>query len=345
MFTFYEYDKKEKWNEIVKSFHNYDVFYLYEYVEAFMKENCSYGKPVLILYENGKERAINVVFKRDISEDLHFLGKLEKGKFYDLCSPYGYGGFLGNVSDYELLLSEYTDFCQNNGFISEFVRFNLFSDYCKFFGGEVVPITHNIVRSLDGPIEDIWMDFKPKVRKNVKKAQKMGVVVKAESSGLLFSDFKRIYDGTMKRNNASEGFYFSNTFFETLNQMKENIMYFHAEYEGKIISTELVLYSNENAYSFLGGTDSDYYELRPNDLIKYEIIKWAKENGLNNFVLGGGYGEDDGIYKYKESFAPNGVCDFYIGRAIYNIGLYEDLVKMREPDLKKESGFFPLYRA
>ena len=88
-------------------------------------------------------------------------------------------------------------------------------------------------------------------------------------------------------------------------------------HEGKIISTELVIYGTENAYSYLGGTDRDYFDVRPNDYLKYEIIKWAKAKGLKNFVLGGGYGADDGIFQYKLCLAPHGEYDFYIGRSQY----------------------------
>ena len=58
---------KEKWNEVVRSFADYDVFYLNDYVQAFQLENPLNGEPVLIYYEKGTDRAMNVIFKRDIA--------------------------------------------------------------------------------------------------------------------------------------------------------------------------------------------------------------------------------------------------------------------------------------
>lgn len=129
--------------------------------------------------------------------------------------------------------------------------------------------------------------------------------------------------------------------------MRENIMYFHVLYENKIISTELVIYGAENAYSYLGGTNRDYFDLRPNDFLKYEIIKWAKEKGLKNFVLGGGYGADDGIFQYKTCLAPNGIVDFYIGRKVFDKSGYDKLTELRAKDNPDclSSGYFPKYRA
>jgi hypothetical protein len=333
-----------EWDQIVKSFDDYDVFYLSGYSKAFMKENEKNGVPILLLYENNSDRAINVVLKRDIATDERFDNKIDKACFYDLISPYGYGGFWGNVTDWSTLNKEYTDYCISKRYICEFVRFSLFSDYQKYYNGEVETRTHNVVRSLDMPIEEMWMDFKQKVRKNVKRANSFNLKVLVENDGSHLEDFLRIYYSTMKRTNAENDFYFSKRFFEDLNEMKDNVMYFYAVYEEQVVSTELVLFGSQNCYSYLGGTERDYFDMRPNDFLKYEIIKWAKNEGLKNYVLGGGYGSDDGIFQYKLCLAPKGSCDYFIGRRIFDENIYKRLVKMRNQKELNER-FFPLYRS
>ena len=108
----------------------------------------------------------------------------------------------------------------------------------------------------------------------------------------------------------------------------------------------MIIFGTENAYSYLGGTDRDYFDVRPNDFLKFEAIKWLKERGLKNFVLGGGYGADDGIFRYKKSLAPNGIVDFYIGKSIFDQELYDKLISKRRAcgEILEES-FFPVYRA
>ena len=125
------------------------------------------------------------------------------------------------------------------------------------------------------------------------------------------NDFLRIYYGTMERSNAEKKFYFKKQFFETL-MLSDNAVMLHVRFNDKIISTELVIFGAENCYSYLGGTESEFFYTRANDFLKFEIIKWAKEKGLKNFVLGGGYGSDDGIFQYKMNLAPHGIRDFYI---------------------------------
>ena len=157
-------------------------------------------------------------------------------------------------------------------------------------------------------------------------------------------DFLRIYYSTMNRADAESEYYFSTEFYNNLNKMRDNLMYFYTVYKGKIISTELVVYGSENCYSYLGGTDREYFNTRPNDFLKFEIIKWAKRKGLRNFVLGGGYGADDGIFQYKQYLAPHGVVDFYIGRKIFDKFSYDKLTDLRSGDQLDET-YFPLYRS
>lgn len=337
-------DEVDKWDSIVKSFDNYDVNYLSQYSKAF--GDIGEGEPLLFYYENGNTKAMNVVMKRDIALSDEFRGKLQLNEWFDVSTPYGYGGFWIEGEDYTTLDKEYEAYCKKNGFISEFVRFHLFSKYRETFNGTVESHANNVVRSLELDIDEMLMDFEHKVRKNLKKANRAGLEIEIDETGSRIEEFLNIYYGTMDRNDAKSNFYFPETFFRNINEMIDNYVYVHVLYEDKVISTELVLYGKENSYSFLGGTKSDYFNLRPNDFLKFEIIKWAKTKGLKRFILGGGYGEDDGIFRYKKSFAPNGIHKFYIGKRAFNIDKYNELMDIRNRDFNfdHETKYFPQYR-
>lgn len=238
----------------------------------------------------------------------------------------------------------YTEYCVENHYVCEFVRFDLFTDYHEYYDGKVETRTHNVVRSLEIPLDKMWKEFKPKVRKNVKRANKYNLEIIIEATDEHIKDFLHIYYSTMDRTDAEGEYYFSKQFYEYLNEMKDNVMYFYVVYEGKIISTELVIYGTENCYSYLGGTDREYFDVRPNDYLKYKIIEWAKMKGLKNYVLGGGYGADDGIFQYKRCLAPHGIVDYYVGRKIFNRRSYDSLVALRSGEELNEK-YFPLYRS
>ena len=97
----------------------------------------------------------------------------------------------------------------------------------------------------------------------------------------------------------------------------------------------------------------DYFEKRPNDLLKSELIKWARTNEIKYFVLGGGYGSEDGIFRYKKAFFPNDVVDFNTGRWVINNQLYSEILIEAKAKYEAENGvseefnekdFFPAYR-
>ena len=113
----YSIEDQAKWDTVVRSFSDYDVFYLSGYSKAFMEEHPKNGVPFLLLYVEGEDRAINVVFRRDVGLDEKLSMKVETGKYYDLITPYGYGGFWGNVSDWPKLNKAYKEYCVKNHYV------------------------------------------------------------------------------------------------------------------------------------------------------------------------------------------------------------------------------------
>lgn len=334
----------EKWDNIVKSFNTYDVHYMSNFVKAFQKRGD--GQPRLIYYNDGKTKAINVLLIRDIAKCDLFMGKLPENEYFDISTPYGYGGFWFEGDGHKDVLDAYDKYCNQKGFVSEFVRFHLMSGYERHYRGTVESRSHNVIRDLQPSIEEIHMDFEHKVRKNLKRAAQYELSAEIDSEGTSLDTFLSIYYGTMKRTDAKEEFFFSKDFFDTINTMDGNFVYFTVYYGDVPISTELVIYGKEICYSFLGGTAEEYFNMRPNDFLKNEIVKWSKEKGLKYFVLGGGYGSDDGIFRYKKSFAPNGVKEFFVGHRILCQERYEELLKIRISCEGIEEGnkFFPIYR-
>jgi hypothetical protein len=342
LLTVISINDEEKWDGIVKSFKNYDPFYLSGYAKAFQLHGD--GEPLLFFYDNGSTRAMNVTMKRDIARAEFFKGRLSANTWFALSTPYGYGGFWVDGEDYEAVNNAYDEYCCEQGFVCEFVRFHLFSGYQPQYNGASVSYTHNVVRSLDLPLDEITREFEHKVRTNLRRASASGLTVEIDENGERLDDFLKVYYKTMKRRNATAGYFFSRQFFETINTLNGHYVYIHILREGQVISTELLLYGQVNCFSFLGGSRQEFFCFRPNDYLKFEIIKWANGKGLKQLVLGGGYGDDDNIFRYKKCFSPNGVCNYYIGKKIFNEEIYAKLVSIRKAEVEIDTAlkFFPL---
>lgn len=313
------------------------------------------GEPFCALMTSGEGTALYPFLLRPTTSDPALSSA---GQYYDLLTPYGYGGpvWWGD-SDPAALASEFWPsfhaWAAETGVVAEFIRFSLFEETLLPYPGERTLRQPNIVRSLGLDDETLWMDFDHKVRKNIKKAQRSGLTVEIDLDGRRFDAFYEIYTATMDRREASQTYYFPRAYFEAIHRdLERQFLYAHTLHEGKIVSTELVLASGNRLYSFLGGTHASAFELRPNDLLKFEIMRWGRENGKRDYVLGGGYAPGDGIFRYKQSFAPNGCYEFHTGSRVLNQAAYDTLVGAKAEwhaqqghEWAPAEGFFPAYRS
>jgi hypothetical protein len=291
---------------------------------------------------------------RDLSSEAFCPTSATRAK--DIVSPYGYGGAFcwdEGVSAGDEFWRSFTEWANDVGVVSEFVRLTLFEHSTVPYPG----VTHvqqlNVVRSLDLDEAGLWRDVEHKVRKNVNRARSSRVQIEMDATGSRIDDFLSIYEETMGRRHAARAYYFPRSFFDVIHaSLPGQFAYFHATLDGVVISTELVLISADHVYSFLGGTSSAAFDVRPNDVLKYEVMLWARRHGKRAFVLGGGYSAGDGIFQYKKSFAPNGLMPFSIGRRVLNPRMYEELVTTRAAlagqtaqTWSSATSYFPAYRA
>lgn len=344
MVKIYTMEQSDKWDAIVRSFHDYDIYWLSGYVKAF--EIHGDGIPLLFYYEDNAIRGINVVMKRDISEDKHFNGKIERDKYYDFASPYGYGGWIVEGKNSEKLFSAYEKWCIDNGIISEFVRFHPVIENQKYSQGqyEIVPLGNTVVMDLSSP-EVIWTNIHSKNRNMIRKALKNGIVIYSGRFPEIYRIFREIYNDTMDKDNAAEYYYFGEEFYESiLNDLPQNAQVFYAVFNDKVIAASIMLAANGYMNYHLSGSIKKYANLAPSNLLLYKAALWGNANGCRSLYLGGGVGSgNDSLFKFKKSFyKPDNEKRFYIGKKIFLQDRYDELLEMREPI---ENEFFPKYRA
>lgn len=348
-------DEKQEWDSLVRSFKEYDVYYLSGYVRAFQIHGD--GEPLLFYFkkssEKGMLRGINVVMKRDISEDIRFNGRIEPESWYDFSTPYGYGGWIVEGEDRESLLSlfeEYCKWCEQNNIVAEFVRYHPVLNNYQLTNGfyDVCALGPTISVDLENA-ETIWHNFTGKNRNKIRKAMKSGIRIYNGRHPLLFERFREIYNDTMDKNSADNYYYFKSDFYQSiLTDLALQAQVFFAELNGAVIAAAIILASNGHLSYHLSGTVREYQNLAPTNLMLYKAALWGCANGYRTLHLGGGVGSArDGLYKFKESFYRGEPKRFHIGRRIFLNHKYKELVKIREIEDKRfnqETSFFPQYR-
>jgi hypothetical protein len=329
-----------------------EPFFLKEYIDVF----CSGTKNLICFSYFSSKNNASVIMPGYLKPIV--IGE-EETIYHDFITPYGYTGqiFSNNITQsdikefWKLIDQWYID----NHVITEFIRFNLFGNQ-EHYSGTVFKTLLNVKgRIIDE--EDQWTAFNRKVRKNVNKAKRENLMSKVHFFNIddeYISEFHDIYIQTMKRRETNESFLYSFQEIKRFINKNEKYSAICTIYFKDIpISSELILISEDSIYSFLGGTDENYFDKRPNDFLKFETLNWARTQGKKYYILGGGYSPNDGIFEYKKGFFPNDVVDFYTGRKILNKKVYDQLVikacnfRLSEGIDKLEiedNTFFPFYR-
>jgi len=331
--TVLNHKETQKWNEVIASYSKPDVYDLNEYVCSLLLDSKDEG--LLFCFEGEKSRMCYAMIKKDIGEDAHFAGELSKGVYYDLETPYGYGGPLyDNLDARELKAFRkwLKDWCRENRIVSQFVRFHPLRKNAPStvgFFDEVRYMHHTIF--MDTETEDVIVEnMDSKNRNMVRKARKNQVEIVVDEALEQLPAFKEIYKETMDYHNASEMYYFSDEYYDYLRtEMKDNIVLLLAKYEGKPISASLFFYNKDYMHYHLSGTLLEYRKLAGANLLLFEAACLAAKKGIKEFHLGGGLSEDDSLYGFKKQFSKPGVVDFYIGKTIFMEDEYRELLKIR----------------
>jgi len=267
----------------------------------------------------------------------------------DTVSLYGRGGVVGNASEIEINDFNYQidNYMKLNNVVCSFDRFHPVISNEKFASpsARIFNVGGFVVVDLQPCQSNIEDNFKPSVRKDIRKAQRNGIRCFSESNCDHLSTFIDIYYQTMERNSASSFYYFTEDFFSALPEYLPGMFrYFYAEINGRIISCELVLYCGKYSHSFLGGTHKDCLTLAANPLLKYEVCKTMSVLGCKYFLLGGGVEPNDGIFNFKKAYSPNGVFNSWVGGKIWMPEIYENLKKeMIDAELSMSTNRFQYY--
>lgn len=269
---------------------------------------------------------------------------------WDTATPEFTGPFGLTPQNAKQFLDQKNSTFREIGAVSEFIHLHPFAVDPQLLEGDGGSFNREL----------IWVDiglsneelyekhFSHACRKNIRRAQAESVQVVPASGREDIREFHRIYCQTMDRNQALSSYYFPvEYFFYIFENLTESSRFALAERKGNIIGAILYLHDQDNVYSYLGGADYAFQNLRPSNAIVYDTICWARSAGKKRLILGAGYRPDDGIFRFKASFSQSRVA-FHTYRYIHQPELYQQLTaawSLHASGGTPPKGYFPAYRA
>jgi lipid II:glycine glycyltransferase (peptidoglycan interpeptide bridge formation enzyme) len=173
-----------------------------------------------------------------------------------------------------------------------------------------------LVMDISGSEEENLAGMKQKTRYNIRLAEKKGVHVSHNTQHIThnINEFLKLVKITAKRDGITahpENYY--RKMFETI--PNEVLKLYVAEYEGKTIAANLVLFFGKTATYMHGASDNEHRNVMAPYLLQWQQILDAKKKGCERYDFGGvkishnmehvTHNNWAGITKFKTGFAPD----------------------------------------
>ncbi len=322
-----------------------DIYFEEEYAKLYETDK---EKVEIFEYESENGKGRNIFLKREIPL------KINNQVYYDIITPYGYGGPIFKIKEdinKQKFVDEYcekfSEYCKKNNIVSEFIRFHPleknYENLEKFY--QINHISNTIFIDLSSE-EEILKNMTSKTRNMIRKAIKNDLIFEEDKDQKTLKNFQELYYLTMNKNKADAMYYFDFSYFQNLFNIKNKVKLFNIKLNDEIIASSTILIGDKWIHYHLSANTELGYKYAANNFLLYNVALWGNKNGFEKFHLGGGYGGNDSpLFKFKKSMNERGILEFCIGKKIYNKEIYNELVRQR--NLTEEEGkcsYFPLYR-
>ncbi|MFC1590165.1 GNAT family N-acetyltransferase [Candidatus Omnitrophota bacterium] len=327
----------DRWNNYLEYFPERakDIYFTEEYVRLYANDRDT---PECFIYKKGGDILLFPYLKRRI--------ELLREEYFDLETPYGYGGPIANTGDPSFISEAFGHFCslaKENRIIAGFIRLHpLLGNHISVRDKSHVVFDRKTV-AIDLDIEErrIWEEqIHSKHRNSIRKAQGAGLIFNADEGLQYLDDFVKIYRLTVDRLKTDRFYYFDEKYFDRIRAMGQNVFLGLVFLKKSIISGALFFKYGIFGHFHLAGSLKSYQRYNPNNFLIYNTALYMKRNGVKRFHLGGGTdsSEQNTLYKFKKRFSKN-EHSFYFSKLILDEKRYavlSDVWESKFPEKKKK---------
>lgn len=156
-----------------------------------------------------------------------------------------------------------------------------------------------MVLSLPGSSQALFSTFKPKLRSQIRKAEKNGLSCCVGMEDELLRGFYGVFCDNMRRLGSPVH---SLSFFQALREAYgPRMVVAVVDLDGLPVGAGIVLLGNEEACIPWASTLSEYNHLAPNMLLYWRLLEWVSDRGAKTFDFGrSSFGE--GTFRFKKQW-------------------------------------------
>lgn len=254
------------------------------------------------------------------------LGKVPDTSYFDIQSPYGYGGplILGDVGFIEECIQKYKKWCLDNSVMIEFIRFHpLLKNEINYYG-QVFENRQTVY--IDLTYDDLFTQFSTRVRRAIRKAQANNVKVVFSKSEKYVQSFFAIYNDLMREKNARDEYLFNEDYFIHLLQ-SDNTYLVCAENEDREVIGAVIFFASGHISEYhLSASNAEGKLKKVTNLLIYEFGEFIKVKKVRSLYLGGGTDgtNENSLLYFKRGFSKKEI-PFNIGKFTHDPVTYDNL--------------------
>jgi len=160
-----------------------------------------------------------------------------------------------------------------------------FDGVFRSFGYSLVGGLNEYVVSLDGGIDRVWRSISHNKRRNIRKAMREGVEVVESRDREDLLKFYSMLRAAERRGGFSS---YPLSWFEAVWSVyrPELSRVFLARWKGKDIAGVFTVVHGGTVYALAAGSFSEWWRVRPNDIMHWRVMEWACRNGYSRYYMG-----------------------------------------------------------
>jgi hypothetical protein len=248
--------------------------------------------------------------------------------FTDICHP-----FADTAATFQALMDGLREYGHRAGW--KFIEFRGGSD---FFNGAPNCAEHFAhILDLHGSEQGLFKSFRASTRRNIHKAEKEGVAVSLLHTRESLATFYHLHCGTRRWHGLPPQPW---SFFE---KIYDHVIVPHQGFvalgvhQGKPVAGAVyALYRDQALYKF-GASDRNYQNLRANNLVMWEAIRWFCRNGFRSLDFGRTEPENEGLLQFKRGWGTKEGKVTY-----YRLNLRENAFSAGSNDTRSSYPFFKI---
>ena len=231
---------------------------------------------------------------------VHQMARVRLGFFNLLCGGLPYGFAAGDMSRHEEFVRLLAGSARAEGIHRIRLSRNCYDPPLEPEGYRVREHVLHILHFDGRTEEEVWKDFKSRIRRDVRLAQRRGVAIESANTPDARDELFHMYCDTMARNRTvvtwRRGMIEKAWDLLVSRGLGEMLI---ARYEGEPVAGMVTLYSGPRCFYFLGASSGTHRNLCPNDAVVWEAIRRALARGCGVFDFMTSSRDDAPLMEFK----------------------------------------------